>query len=265
MLLVLVTGIVNKKVKRLPTWYSFCFSWFLSCLSYSMLFLAGQQTSTHPSYPLCFAQAALLYALPATVACTTFALLVQILLCFPDSVSGTPRHTKTSISCLLLVGPYTIFLLIFTGIALYQSQYPGTLQKAERGTYCISTNPAWIQISYAVVGITSLVTIFVQGYLAVRLYSNPKAVTRNGHSVATTMRGLMFSFIGLATLIIALIFTITGQSTMLLDIVLATFPVLALLVFGTQKDLFQAWFHWKGSSSVSEGRGSVFFGREVVK
>src|SRR6266498_1561310 len=64
LLLVIVTAIFSPNVKRLPTWFSFCASWIFSCISYTLLTLAGQQFTTHPSYPLCFTQAALVYAVP---------------------------------------------------------------------------------------------------------------------------------------------------------------------------------------------------------
>jgi len=64
LLLVVVTAIFSPNVKRLPTWFSFCASWIFSCISYTLLTSAGQQLTAHPSYPLCFAQAALVYAVP---------------------------------------------------------------------------------------------------------------------------------------------------------------------------------------------------------
>lgn len=66
LVLVLITAALSRKVKRTPTWYSFCFSWIFYAVSYSLLFLAGEQTNPTPPYSLCSTQAALIYALPPT-------------------------------------------------------------------------------------------------------------------------------------------------------------------------------------------------------
>jgi hypothetical protein len=61
---VTLTAIFSPKVRRLPTWYNFCVSWILSCISYTLLTFAGQQTTSSPSHSLCFAQSVLIYAVP---------------------------------------------------------------------------------------------------------------------------------------------------------------------------------------------------------
>lgn len=66
MVFVLVTCLACRHVKRLETWYSFCFSWVLSAAAYSLLFLSGDQGNPQPIYAVCYTQAALTYALPPT-------------------------------------------------------------------------------------------------------------------------------------------------------------------------------------------------------
>jgi hypothetical protein len=66
LVLVLITAAISRKVKRTPTWYSFCFSWVFYAVSCSLLFLAGQQKNPMPTHSLCSTQAVLIYALPPT-------------------------------------------------------------------------------------------------------------------------------------------------------------------------------------------------------
>jgi len=66
LVLILVTAALSKKVKRTPTWYSFCLSWVFYAVSGSLLFLTGEQTNPTPPDSLCSVQAALIYALPPT-------------------------------------------------------------------------------------------------------------------------------------------------------------------------------------------------------
>jgi hypothetical protein len=64
LLMVILTALLSPNVRRLPTWYNFCASWVVSCISYTLLTFGGQQTTPTPSYPLCSMQAALIYAVP---------------------------------------------------------------------------------------------------------------------------------------------------------------------------------------------------------
>ncbi|KAF8957395.1 hypothetical protein BDZ97DRAFT_1846574 [Flammula alnicola] len=264
MVLVLITATVSRKVKRLATWYSFCASWVLSSISYSMLFLAGQQTTRTPIYSLCYVQAALIYSMPPTTASTTLALLVQILLSLPDSITERPKNINLLTSCLLVMGPYTILLVLFIGVALYYTENPGSLQKNLQGTYCNSSNSSWSRVSFSVVAGVSMLIIVIQGLLVTRLYRRMRILKSNPQSTATTIRGVAFTVIGFATLVIAMVFTIANVDILAFDLVLATFPLLALLVFGTQKDLVLAWFSYEAPYRA-EGRGSVFFGRDSVR
>lgn len=78
MVFVLVTCLAFRHVKRLETWYSFCFSWVLSGTAYSLLFLSGDQGNPQPIYAVCYTQAALVYALPPTYVCCTHAPLARL-------------------------------------------------------------------------------------------------------------------------------------------------------------------------------------------
>ena len=66
MLVMLLTAAASPKVHRLPTWYSFCIAWLLSSVSYTLLFISGQQFTSQPIYSVCFIQAALIYSMPPT-------------------------------------------------------------------------------------------------------------------------------------------------------------------------------------------------------
>jgi hypothetical protein len=264
MLLVLITAILARKVKRLSTWYSFCISWVLSCISYSLLFLAGQQTTATPSYWLCYSQAALIYAMPPTTTGTTLALLVHILLSFPDTTAEIPIKVNLRTSCMLLMGPYSIFLVMFIGVSLFDTRNPMTLQKADRGTYCNSTNSDWSRISSIVVAVLSMAIIIVEGQLVARVYSNIQSLRKDSQSFATIFRALLFTTINFITLVIAMVFTVTNDHALAFDLIISIFPLLALFVFGLQKDLFEAWFSWQAPYK-EEGRGSIFFGRKLVQ
>lgn len=68
MVLMLITAAMSAKVKRLPTWYSFCVSWVISTVSYSLLFISAEQFTGTPLFYVCYVQASLIYSLPPTYA-----------------------------------------------------------------------------------------------------------------------------------------------------------------------------------------------------
>jgi len=140
-----------------------------------------------------------------------------------------------------LFGPYLIFLIVVVGVTLFERENPSTLQKAPRGTYCDLTTPAWQRVAFVVVAIVSTIIIMFQSHLVYQLYLNPQVLRRKTHSIATMLRGLLFTVLGAITVIIALVLIIADDQNLALDIILSIFPVFALIIFGTQKDLLQVW------------------------
>ena len=71
MTLIFATALLSPQVKRCSTWYTFCVSWIVSCLSYSLLFfrnhfkLNGSLLDSDGGVEgVCVAQAALVYSVP---------------------------------------------------------------------------------------------------------------------------------------------------------------------------------------------------------
>ncbi|KAJ3774403.1 hypothetical protein FB446DRAFT_613697, partial [Lentinula raphanica] len=60
--LVVITAAFSSRVKRYATWYSFCASWVISGLSYSLLLVVNAYATLSTSNRVCMTQAALIYA-----------------------------------------------------------------------------------------------------------------------------------------------------------------------------------------------------------
>ncbi|KAF9041581.1 hypothetical protein BJ165DRAFT_297597 [Panaeolus papilionaceus] len=273
MVVLLLSALFSSKIKRLATWYSFCASWVLSCLSYSLLAIAGQQTTPSPNAPLCAVQAALIYSVPPLTSSATLTLLIQILLNFPNPAAETPTITTTKVLCGLLIGPYIVFLVLFLGVIVFEVQNPETLAKTVQGTYCNSTEPSWLKVAFSLVAVVSVVILLVQGHLASQLYALRKRVSKGefmtSPSLSLTIRGFLFVCIGAITLTIAMVFTIKGVQDLTFDIIISTFPLLAFLTFGTQRDLLYLWaspfvsIHKRVSSGSRIVRESILFGKRI--
>lgn len=242
LLVVILTAFFSPNVTRVPTWYNFCASWIFSCISYTLLTFGGQQITDSPTRSLCFAQAVLIYAVPPLTSCTTLALLIQILHNFSDTIANLPNRKIHRSPPSLLLGPYFIFLVVLLGLVLSESQGPSTIAKSARGTYCYSTNLTWQRVSYGFVGGVSLLILVVQVHLAFRIYRSSHIMTRGSPCLTTALRGMLFSVIGVLTVFVAIALAITQAQSLTLDIILASLPTLALVVFGSQHDLIYSWF-----------------------
>ncbi|KAF8884762.1 hypothetical protein CPB84DRAFT_1789000, partial [Gymnopilus junonius] len=217
MLLILVTAALSRNVNRLSTWYSFCMSWIISTFSYSLLSLTGQQL-TEPNFGLRFTQALLIYSVPPTTSATTLALLLH-----------------------LVIGPYLLLLTIFIGVALKSLIFA----QGRSGTYCNLRNPhdEWLRISMIVVAVISVGIIWFK--LVAWLYHNFRSLRRDSAAFGHILRGVLFTFTGSVTFVTALVLAISDDHNLTFDLIIAFFPVLALFIFGSQKDLLQVWTSWR--------------------
>lgn len=246
LILVVLTAVFCKHIKRWPTWYSFCFSWIISSLSYSLLTIGGQQYQDPPNATLCLIQAAGIYASPPLTTCATLSMIIHVLLRlrFAKSESSVDESGNETIAILVLA-PYCVWAVIAIGFSLFTIPNIQTLAVSSTGTYCNSTDRIWPQMVFTVVVISAILIVIIQAYLGYFIYRNSDLSLDNGHLFATAIRALTFGSIGILTLIVALVYATRDTRQRGFDIVLATFPNLALLTFGTQTDLLDAWAFWK--------------------
>ncbi|KAF9458171.1 hypothetical protein BDZ94DRAFT_1271413 [Collybia nuda] len=241
LLAILLTAIFGPDVKRYSTWYSFGASWIFSCISYTLLFTSGQLYRPLPDYGLCVVQTALIYAAPTLTACTTLSLIVHMLLNVRRVLADAPFKTKSGAVLALLIVPYIVWLVSFTGVLLYGISNPETIRKSLNGTYCDSTNPMLSKISSLVVVSCMVLIIAIQGIIALRLYRNRHIISGSSHSVTMAIRVMVFSLLGALALGVAVAYVITWQHDQVFDMILASLPVIAVLIFGTQMDLVHVW------------------------
>ncbi|KAJ4468695.1 hypothetical protein J3R30DRAFT_3739396 [Lentinula aciculospora] len=108
----------NQPINRSRTWYSFCISWIISCLSYCLLFFAMEQFNPNekPTYGLCLVQAALMAFKPhISTGATTFALLLDVWWMFRAATLGKRSGGERMMNLFLLV-PYVLWVLPTVGV-----------------------------------------------------------------------------------------------------------------------------------------------------
>jgi len=248
--LLILTALLVHKVKRYPTWYSFCVSWIISCLSYCLLAFAGEQDNPTPKPTICVAQAALIYAAPVLTGCTTCALSIQMFLTTRCIVSLGDRHKMGLISnvCLIMI-PYWLWMAMFSAVLTYGVLYPHHIVRSVNWNYCdvISATPS--KIAALIDVITCIIAIIIQVFIVRILFKNRKVIAGSVISLTMTFRVMFFTFAGGLGFVVSVVYVLSWKPGAEFDIVLAIIPVLALMIFGSQLDLMRSWLFWKTRDS----------------
>jgi len=245
--LILLTALVSRRVKRHSTWYSFTASWIFSCLCYCLLFLAGQQVGAPPDETLCGVQAALVYAAPVLTACTTLSLVIHMYLNFRSLLYKSAFDVRPVTELMLLGVPYLVWGIVFVGVILFELQNPGMTQLSPRGTYCDSNLRTLSHMSSSVVMIVTAVMTLLLGVLGYRIIRNRRSMLKEGLKFAMLFRVVAFSVIGISAFVLAVTFVITDNHDTVFDMLLASVPLLAMLIFGSQLDLLRVWTCRRGA------------------
>ncbi|KAJ7638343.1 hypothetical protein FB45DRAFT_902552 [Roridomyces roridus] len=234
---VVSTATCSQNVKRKPTWYAFCAAWILSCLSYTLVFLVGQQDA--PNYGVCVTQAAAIYASPGMAGCSTLALSIDMLLGVRASQTMSVRR-RYGVTLTLMITPYVLWLGLFIGFLVYGLQNPATVKMGPNGTYCDLSTVTPSRISGMIVVLSMLPLIVIQGYIGSRLVRN-RNFLRDFKLVQMATRVMIFSLLGVLGMGVGFAYVIFSEQGPVFDIILAALPASGVLIFGTQMDLVNVW------------------------
>ncbi|KAF5349163.1 hypothetical protein D9756_009399 [Leucocoprinus leucothites] len=224
--LILFTALASKRIRRHSTWYGFTASWIFSSLCYCLLFIAGQQMGGEPNNTLCTVQAALIYAAPALTACTTLSLVIHMFLNFRSLMYTSAFEVRPITELMLLGTPYLVWAVLFVGNLAFELQNPQTVRRSPKGPIVIQSSQQFI--------------------LSYRIFINRHHVLKAGMMLAMLFRVFAFSIIGIMALGLSVTFVITNDHDGAFDMLLASMPVLAMLIFGSQKDLIRVWLCQRG-------------------
>ncbi|KAF9071811.1 hypothetical protein BDP27DRAFT_1418631 [Rhodocollybia butyracea] len=260
MSLILLTAMVSR-VKRLATWYSFCVSWIISCISYSLLYFSGEIGSPEPRKSICITQASLIYSVPTLTASSTLALLIHSWYNVHFGLSKQPLESNSRVVIALLLVPFALWILLLLGFLLFGIKSSSLVHNF--GFYCTFMQILPSKISSLFVIVTTFATVPIQVSLGISLCRNfDRTNTSSAISVQTlqmVIRVFTFSFLILIGFAEALIHLLTLSRIEAVDIIMALLPVFGVLIFGIQKDLFQAWSAWtrmfKSRSNYRDGIG----------
>ncbi|KIK58603.1 hypothetical protein GYMLUDRAFT_246005 [Collybiopsis luxurians FD-317 M1] len=240
----------NEVINRSRTWFSFCISWIISCISYCLLFFAGQQfnTTQRPTYGLCLTQAALIYSSPPLTGATTLALFLDLWLMHRTASTDQRSGLGRIIGISLLALPYILWMFITVTLLIVGLVKPDIVErKLPSDPFCILTpNIVPLVICSLTLGLV-LAVLAMLILLSITLYRTRKERVRYARNtnqkqlLALAIRMIIFSVGAIIAVAITAVFVFNRAPGIRSDLALAVLPPVTALVFGSQKDFLQFW------------------------
>ncbi|CDO71795.1 hypothetical protein BN946_scf184939.g19 [Trametes cinnabarina] len=252
LLAVLLTALFAPKVYRHFTWLNFCITWLIYCISYTLLAFSGQQTRPEPPvFPLCLSQASLIYAAPVLVAMSTFSLVLQLLFTLTNALKPPPKGTQPKDfmrNAFLLGAPYVLWLGFIITILVIGTRHPESVKRAGGLVYCTIKTGTPGNVTAVCVAAILLIMVGLDVYIGAVLFKNWRALRGSDRPgqipFSLILRVAIFSFFCVVGIGCAFVF-LSNVSSFAGNTIIALMPLIAFLVFGTQRDILSVWLFWR--------------------
>ncbi|KAE9398778.1 hypothetical protein BT96DRAFT_994593 [Gymnopus androsaceus JB14] len=257
-------------ILRSRTWYSFCISWTIYCVSYCLLFFAREQFNQDekPSHGICLVQAALIYSSPPLTGATSFSLFLDVWWMFRASTMGK-RSGGSALMTTLFVAPYAFWVILTIGFLIAGGVNPQMVQRdLAVDPYCVLSHPVPPILACSLTLVFGLAVLVMLVILAVGMYRMRMQVNQNSESVhpsrskfgictedndrsksgnraqmlALIIRLITSGLLGVIAITISTVFVFNRAAGSRADLAFASLPPAVVLVFGTQKDFLLLWF-----------------------
>ncbi|KAL5485048.1 hypothetical protein ACEPAI_7690 [Sanghuangporus weigelae] len=241
---ILFTLYLTKGMKRHPLLVNFLITWIIYTTSFCVLLYLGKQFGREPSTGLCAVQAALIYGTAVLTPTAGLCFVLNIWFSLRDLTqqkSIVTGHLLRNYS--LIAAPYIVFCVVVTLTAVYGAINPVLVSRSHYVFYC-TLNSGIVDVVPASAAIILLIVVIFEGLIALKLYRMKTAflvMNSNGgpprHLVIRVGIFSLYSFLA----IIACITFWAKTGAELPYIIQASLPTAAFIIFGTQKDLLEAW------------------------
>ncbi|TFK56657.1 hypothetical protein OE88DRAFT_1650053 [Heliocybe sulcata] len=251
--LLVLTFLLSKRVSCHPTLINFCITWILYSICYSLTAYDESTLQYSTSIPkLCIAQASVIGGVSPMAAVAGVAVTVQLWSMFHEpsfSISGWRGSSPWMYKVVALAPPYLAFVAFTLASAGIIAANPDAVG-APSGLYCSVQHPA-LQNSVAgfcagMMGIITGFGVVIAVNFSRRWVEIQRAfpLVKRRPSIQMCLRlGALILYIWI-TLGVCILFVI-NPNLPLPYVIVASLPLVAFLVFGTQQDVFRVWCFWK--------------------
>ncbi|KAJ8516114.1 hypothetical protein ONZ45_g6533 [Pleurotus djamor] len=248
-----LTFLLSSDVVRHPTLINFCLTWIIYSVVYCLGLYKGIRFNDNIQSMTCRVQAILIKGAPPMASVAGLLVVIQVFtaIYFPSPPSPLrPRWPATAWLIFSLFLPYIIFGIFALPTAVMIQELPDSLTPAN-GLYCTTKMEPFRRFSVPVFCTLIVVLIIVlEIAIGIRYYMARSRILRifplanRQTSPSMCARVGIFNLYSVATLSAGIFFISNSQSPWPF-MVQAALPLTAVVVFGTQRDLFYTWSFWK--------------------
>ncbi|KAF8884761.1 hypothetical protein CPB84DRAFT_1788998 [Gymnopilus junonius] len=250
--LLLGTAILSNSVHRHLTWFSFIFSWIVSCVSYLLLLFSNQLESLDPPFGVCLTQATLIYSAPPLTAASTLSLIAQVYFNIRGMISHELRRNENIRSMILILVPYFLHAGVTIGALIIGLKDPATVQREDLDTpYCNMKNRIPSKIASISVVILIIPTLCIEAVILLNLRRHWTVFKSQKLSLSTALRVTVFSFFGVIAVVVSVLFASTKDRSPELNVIISSMSLVAFLIFSSQADILSVWMFWRRKSLQS--------------
>jgi len=246
----------HNDVRRPSMWFTAVGSWIAFSISFCLLL--GNQIGPPPPHGICLTQAIFIYSSPVFCAFSAVAFLLQVHLSM-SRPRGCPLPTLYQLAL------YAIAFLVPLGIVLEALVlgliHPSWVQRAQNGMYCNFSSGIW-KISGGLVLCALIAVLVLEVMISLSFLRAAQASRKASQALVDTLeinieefhrqtisghvlvRILGFTLCVLVAISCSLIQYLPYRIHIhfgTVNIVQATLPCCAALIFGTQKDIWKVW------------------------
>jgi len=245
--ILVLTSLYSKRLNRLSTFINFCVTLILYSLIFCILIYAGKHHQLDPNQGLCAAQASMIMAILPTMFVAALMVVLQTWATFQDPGSAIfIASEKRWMTFIFLASPYVTFLGYLLGSIVVVASDPDPVW-AVNGLYCFfKPTLTWFFLGpfscLVLLVVTSAVEVAVMVQWYQRWYRMKKAfpLADKKAQVLTCTRACLWSVF--TWLALAASMSFKGSGTPGISYFSeAGVPLIAFLVFATQKDILDAW------------------------
>ncbi|KAJ7830859.1 hypothetical protein B0H13DRAFT_2113970 [Mycena leptocephala] len=237
---VFLTVLLSPSVKRVSTWYSYILAWMVFCIT-PFLVIGHQTHFDHPpSFAPCVVDSALMYASRPFAAFATLSIILQLYLNVSTRLNRGEVRPESVYA--LLVIPLMLYLIMFLWTFIRGIVIPDQVELEPGGFYCHLSGPLpWVP-SYRwrrLVGLATTAALLVEVLIVTLLCRNWRSF-RALHDVAITV----LSFTAYVPNLVERIFPSY-------NLLLASLPLAAAVIFGSQADILTVWMFWREDEKMT--------------
>lgn len=273
---VFLTAYFSPRIRRVPTWYLYIFSWDVYSLSYVLI--VGKQTGAEPIWGWCLCQAVAVYASPVLAAASIVIFVTQIYLDIRYALGFT--MPKPNLGKKLMIAPGLLFISICCEVLILGLWLPDIVGRSPSGMFCHINMSFPSQVTAIMILLCTVVVVGLGVSVAYTVHRNQERWqcligSREFKSYDLVFRIAVFILapvIAIGLLVMKLVPSASGNNHYAseINIMYGIPPTLVGIVSGSQKDLWHVWIFWRSppcSSVLVEGesQGGCILSEKIAK